>query len=306
MAAFLCKFHGRLSPHGIRVPRNAAEWEGGVVNVPQPRRSTAGSDNAPMMAVGDTVYLWVHDTQEGSHGAGLTAKARIQAVENRGRDDVDLRISQVTLIRPFVKYHQFQAASHVRSAVGDRLNYALRQSLHIADADVAEWERHYGWFAEQIAAANARALVEQHRAALSRENQERFREVRARPAQGAFRASVIEQHNSRCAISGECTLAVLEAAHVLNFAQHPKYRSDPRNGILLRVDLHRLFDAGLLSVDKGRVALSPQLRGTSYAALAGKAVTTSADPSFLAQHHQDATAENGQMISSYEENSASL
>jgi len=62
----------------------------------------------------------------------------------------------------------------------------------------------------------------------------------ARLGQGAFRVLVTDAYQRRCAITGERTLPVLEAAHILPFA-----KSGPNlvsNGLLLRSDLHTLFD----------------------------------------------------------------
>ena len=71
--------------------------------------------------------------------------------------------------------------------------------------------------------------------------------IRPRRGQAAFRALVTDAYNRRCAITGERTLPVLEAAHVIPFNRGGEYST--RNGILLRSDLHRLFDAGYITVD---------------------------------------------------------
>lgn len=70
--------------------------------------------------------------------------------------------------------------------------------------------------------------------------------TRARLGQGAFRVLVTDAYTRRCAITGERTLPVLEAAHIKPFA-----KSGPNvtaNGLLLRSDLHKLFDSGYLSI----------------------------------------------------------
>jgi putative restriction endonuclease len=70
--------------------------------------------------------------------------------------------------------------------------------------------------------------------------------MRARLGQGAFRVLVTSAYNRRCAISGEKTLPVLEAAHIKPFGDKGPNRVD--NGILLRSDMHKLFDAGYLTI----------------------------------------------------------
>lgn len=67
-----------------------------------------------------------------------------------------------------------------------------------------------------------------------------------RLGQGAFRVIVTDAYNRRCAISGEKTLPVLQAAHIKPFAE-----SGPnliQNGILLRSDIHTLFDNGYITI----------------------------------------------------------
>lgn len=81
---------------------------------------------------------------------------------------------------------------------------------------------------------------------------------RTRLGQGAFRALVTSAYSRRCAISGEKTLPVLQASHIKPFGQGPN-RVD--NGLLLRSDLHILFDRGYLTVTtKQCVEVSPRIR----------------------------------------------
>jgi hypothetical protein len=71
-------------------------------------------------------------------------------------------------------------------------------------------------------------------------------EIVARRGAQAFRDSQLERFRRRCAISG-CTLVdVLEAAHIR--AYRAEGDNDRKNGILLRSDLHTLFDLDLLAV----------------------------------------------------------
>jgi len=73
------------------------------------------------------------------------------------------------------------------------------------------------------------------------------REVRreARPEQAAFRRALIEAYAGRCALSGCDVEAALEAAHVADWREE----NDAGAGVLLRADLHRLHERGLLAID---------------------------------------------------------
>ncbi|HMK27386.1 MAG TPA: HNH endonuclease [Chitinophagaceae bacterium] len=71
-----------------------------------------------------------------------------------------------------------------------------------------------------------------------------FQKVRI--GQPGFRILVTDAYNRKCTISGEKTLPVLEAAHIKKYSlQGPHTIS---NGVLLRSDLHKLFDSGYITI----------------------------------------------------------
>lgn len=83
--------------------------------------------------------------------------------------------------------------------------------------------------------------------------------IMPRLGQGAFRVMVTDVYQRRCAITGETTLPVLEAAHILPFAERGP--NEVGNGILLRSDFHKLFDLGLITVTPElNVKVSPKIR----------------------------------------------
>jgi putative restriction endonuclease len=69
---------------------------------------------------------------------------------------------------------------------------------------------------------------------------------RVRLGQGAFRVMVTDAYDRRCAISGEKALPVLQAAHIQPVTEGGLHRLD--NGLLLRSDVHTLFDRGYITV----------------------------------------------------------
>ena len=71
--------------------------------------------------------------------------------------------------------------------------------------------------------------------------------TKVRIGQGAFKALVTQAYDKKCAISGEKTLPVLEAAHIQPFSQAGP--NSLGNGLLLRSDLHKLFDRHYLTID---------------------------------------------------------
>lgn len=100
-----------------------------------------------------------------------------------------------------------------------------------------------------------------------------------RRGQPEFRRALLEAYRGKCAISGCDAEAVLEASHILPY-RGPQTNS-LSNGLLLRADLHILFDLGLLAVDSTRMiaVIVPILRGSSYGEFAGKPVSVPEDPS---------------------------
>ena len=70
--------------------------------------------------------------------------------------------------------------------------------------------------------------------------------VEGRQGQCAFHARVFDAYSRRCAITGERTQPALEASHIKPYMQSGPNRVN--NGLLLRADLHQIFDAGLITI----------------------------------------------------------
>jgi hypothetical protein len=99
------------------------------------------------------------------------------------------------------------------------------------------------------------------------EERERVRaSVVRRRGQPAFRRKVLAAYRGRCAVTGADVLPALDAAHSGPASNHIE------NGLLLRSDIHALFDLGLLAIDSAsmRSLLDPSLASTSYADLEGR------------------------------------
>jgi len=101
--------------------------------------------------------------------------------------------------------------------------------------------------------------------------------VHPRLGQGTFRVLVTEAYERRCAITGERTLPVLDTAHIMPFSVCKRHELS--NGILMRSDLHRLFDGGYLTIDPAdrKVVVSKRIRqefenGKEYYRLEGQQI----------------------------------
>ena len=82
---------------------------------------------------------------------------------------------------------------------------------------------------------------------------------KVRLGQGAFRVLVTDAYTRRCAITGEKTLPVLEAAHIKPYASSGPHLIS--NALLLRSDMHKLFDSGYITITKENdVEVSKRIR----------------------------------------------
>ncbi|SFR52599.1 HNH endonuclease [Thiomicrospira sp. ALE5] len=99
-----------------------------------------------------------------------------------------------------------------------------------------------------------------------------LRLIEARQGQGLFRSVALEKFNSTCVVTGSKIVAILEAAHIMPYADVKDTRQD--NALLMRSDVHTLFDLGLVRVevqmDELVVKLTEELMSTEYAPYHGK------------------------------------
>jgi putative restriction endonuclease len=144
-------------------------------------------------------------------------------------------------------------------AVGERLWIQVQERLQISHVQRAAAANTIPIAAEEVPRYGAEFLT------------------RTRLGQGAFRVLVTEAYGRRCTVTGERTLPALEAAHIRPFS-----KAGPNliaNGLLMRSDLHRLFDLGYLSVTpRLHVVVSRKIKeeyenGRDYYALDGKLLT---------------------------------
>lgn len=85
-----------------------------------------------------------------------------------------------------------------------------------------------------------------------------------------FRQVLLEAYEHRCAITSFNAPDALEAACIVPF--RGKFTHHPSNGLLLRADIHTLFDLGKIAIDTGTmsVVMTEDLMQTNYRILAGR------------------------------------
>ncbi|HSH58561.1 MAG TPA: HNH endonuclease [Acidimicrobiales bacterium] len=178
----------------------------------------------------------------------------------------------------------------VRSASGWRPDWD-RHTVHI------KWDKrltarlklrpiHYSDYRQQVQGAAARANLATQKVLngwLSNEGEHAFeaadevkfaqRGVTQRLGQQQFRADVLRAYEGACAISGCREPSALQAAHIMPVASGGKHSIS--NSILLRADLHNLFDFGLIVISaQMKVEISSQISDRIYRRLAGRDLAT--------------------------------
>jgi hypothetical protein len=104
-----------------------------------------------------------------------------------------------------------------------------------------------------------------------------LRAIRARQGQAQFRAVLRDRYGDACMITGCSVIDVVEAAHIAPYRGVAD--NHPDNGLLLRADLHTLFDLDILAIDPVSlvVHVSPDVRRYGYEEIEGR---------ILAEHNQ--------------------
>lgn len=192
------------------------------------------------------------------------------------------------------RYRQVDQDDREDFVIGCRI---LTQPFFFAESDwlpaPRSWARNIVSFkgystddAEGIALWNAvYERMERSRSELLMRGPDRYGEpqlIRPRLGQGAFRLVVTDIYERRCAVTQERTLPALEAAHIRPYADGGEH--EPSNGLLLRRDIHGLFDRGYVTVTPDlRFEVSRRIKeefenGRHYYALHGQKIALPKEP----------------------------
>lgn len=88
--------------------------------------------------------------------------------------------------------------------------------------------------------------------------------IRWRQGQGAFKDSLLSRYGASCMVTGCKISEIVEAAHIDPYKGRDS--NHPENGILLRADVHTLFDLDLLAVEPEDliIRIHPEFRRDGY------------------------------------------
>lgn len=90
------------------------------------------------------------------------------------------------------------------------------------------------------------------------------RAIKLRRGQQNFRKELLKKYNNTCVITGCKITYILEAAHINPYRGNQDNHTS--NGLLLRADIHTLFDLNLLGInpENFKVVIADKLKGTEY------------------------------------------
>ncbi|MBN9492886.1 HNH endonuclease [bacterium] len=191
-----------------------------------------------------------------------------------------------------------------RPGTADRVNaklscLVLRDAVFLPESAWVSWQRNEGWsprvqtykrydLTTAAGSVLTRLLRDNHPAAVPEltpvfhlvESDNRVRigaSIVARAGQGTFKLRLLKAYQGRCAVTGEHAVPVLDAAHIQSYLGPSS--NHLQNGLLLRTDLHRLYDSGYVTVTPDfRFEVSRRLKdefdnGQTYYDLAGRELT---------------------------------
>ncbi|MGC9418970.1 MAG: HNH endonuclease [Rhodovulum sp.] len=300
MKRFMAKLNAEHLP-GL----DPARWEGQCIHVPKlGARKVETTDRRTWteIALGDEIWICTDAT-----GPGIAARASIDDIQVSAVD-MTFTIRGVEVIPRPIALSDFGRLESGSRLISQLQRYRL-PDLYILDEEIfREFEQvildrlgsdslppQIDW--GEIVARNRSRAREQFAAV--RDVPLALRPVRE--GQGAFRDSLMRLYGGRCLVTGCSVPSAVEAAHILPWTGDPDL-DRPENGLILRRDIHGLFDAGLLGLDPqtGQVVIAEALRGSEYEDLDGKAVEHHAAPQLVAERFALFTAPNTERGTRYD------
>lgn len=246
----------------------------------------------PMLSRRFRCLVWLHEQEKGGErGRGLSAVVEFEPIcEDRTARVRDIELFEHPVGRELLASHkgdgsfisQIDAKRHSRlwaiseTDVDEMLSAIREKARMIADFENPDPDP-----------GNVDAKDEI-------ENETVLRAVIQRRNQAAFRRALL-QDRGKCAVTGTREFSVLDAAHIVPYAGRSAHRDNPNNGLLLRSDIHKLFDRHLISINptSRMVEISDRVKCPSYLGLKGAPITDQVWPKSLEYHYEKFRKTNG-------------
>jgi hypothetical protein len=212
---------------------------------------------------------WVYPYfQENRDPARRDNEATNRGLMNCMNDGVPIDVLLQTKPKPGVEYE----------VLGLAVVSEWKDGYFILEGFSGEGTVQNGDAAHDRATASTSVAEDFHPSSSADQRQKAITAVVRRRGQARFRQALLAAYRSRCAITGCDAIEALEAAHIAPY--RGDYTDHVQNGLLLRADLHSLFDLGLVSINPSTmiVVIATELVGTSYGELAGSTLIMPVDP----------------------------
>ncbi|WP_017965638.1 HNH endonuclease [Rhizobium leguminosarum] len=293
MTTYLLKINCEIHLGGAKPrPARGLDWENMRVTFPNPSRISGGPGQS--VKNGDQLVVWAHEDPGFGSGLGLTAEGIASEVTADG-GSTSATLTNVALLTPHYKLRGWPGGSSGSVAIDHLLSHRHLRSYELEDAELAEFLSVIAEFfaAKKKLLATTAYISDEEKALLADRSavlegfERRFTRQEARPHQAQFRAALMQLYKGRCVISRCGIPEILDAAHIVPFSETVTFRNDRRNGLILRTDIHTLFDKLLLSIhpQSGIVMLSPNLQTSTYRKFEGRRVAHFAANQFLREQY---------------------
>lgn len=280
MNTFLLKINGDTRcPEGVNVPETTDDWASGAFSSRRTKNQMsvfADGTAGPCPDVGDKAYIWVNENGNDSRGRGLTAVATIKSIADDG-DRYDFILEPLSLLKNMISMDRAVATLPDSIIINEMARRRHERTWALTDLDERDFDALVtgagGLRAEPAIHPLETALASQASKVNAALQERKATTAKARPGQSTFRQAALERHSGRCVFTKTKVREVLEAAHVIPHTGAPAFER-PDNGLLLRRDVHALFDLFLLSINpqNHQIVVSEALRNSMYAKLAGRVV----------------------------------
>ncbi|MBR0825970.1 HNH endonuclease [Bradyrhizobium manausense] len=236
---------------GFVIKTDSIEQSGKLLSLQaRPIAKMQGGD----ISVGDRVFVWL---LEEDGGQGITWYGSVRNLDKQRTNDYHIQLADLR---------------KTSSLFGTRELDEFRHSTDVYEASLYEKLKGYSHRGirriERDEVGRLMPLFDAHDFEADGHNEvarlKRLGNVALRPDQAKFSVRIRRAYQGKCAFTGCTTAEALEAAHIK--VEKGQDDNNLRNGLLLRADVHALFDEGLiaLTLDGSRVEISSRLSDTTY------------------------------------------
>ena len=306
---YLCKVNGDFHVHdGLSRPNNEAEWEGKELEIPYPRKLTKGALTAEL-SEGDDIWVWTHEDKKYGNGLGLTARAKIGGVRTENTKfgmHAFVVMKNVKLLKPHFRLDETPKGKsgsraieairghrhHQTIEMDDELLSEFLSAIEKVQAEKRDMFRQYNNLhsdsGRNVELPELDALLQDKMQIEENLKTRHYSLQETRPDQSRFRNKILKHYQGACVVTGCRMKEVLQAAHIIPFSEGCEFRDSLRNGLLLRADIHLLFDRMLISINPrtDKVCIATCLKDSEYQEFDGKYVDHNASCNFLNSHWQ--------------------